>query len=545
MRSAYVDCSNTKAIDYYRASLFNLVVKASKGSNNPKSFCPVIPFYRTMRFAHLFLPFVALMIVLSGMSCMSGNNLGLFENATNVGDSPLGGSAQFDAKSATYTVTGSGSDIYGTYDEFYYVWRQVSGDVTLAADVEFADTTGHMYRKAGWMLRADLEADAPYVDVLVHADGLIALQYRSERGGETSEVLAAVRSPATIRLERTADLFTAYVDRPGEHTRVIASVTVELPESAYAGLVVCAHDASVQETAYFTNVRLDELGTFEERIVESTLEIIDRKTGDRQIVRQAREHFEAPNWSPDSLQLVYNSSGLLYWIPVEGGEPQQIDTDFATRCNNDHGFSPDGTELVISHSPEGGSSTIYILPAEGGTPRQITEHSPSYWHGWSPDGETLVYCARRDGEYDVYAISVNGGEETRLTTAPGLDDGPEYSPDGRTIFFNSVRTGQMKIWRMDPDGTSQAQVTPDDEYGDWFPHPSPDGRWIVFLSYDKSVEGHPPNRNVVLRIMPIDGTAPPQVLATLFGGQGTINVPSWSPDSRHFAFVSYRLVGGS
>ena len=231
-------------------------------------------------------------------------------------------------------------------------------------------------------------------------------------------------------------------------------------------------------------------------------------------------------------------------MPVDGGDPQMIDTGFANRCNNDHGFSPDGRELVISHSPEGGSSLIYILPAQGGEPRQVTALAPSYWHGWSPDGSTLVYCARRNNEYDVYAISTSGGEEVRLTTAPGLDDGPEYSPDGQTIFFNSVRTGQMKIWRMDPDGSNQMQVSPDDDYGDWFAHPSPDGRWIVFLSYDKSVEGHPPNKNVLLRIMPADGTAPPRRLATLFGGQGTINVPSWSPDSRHFAFVSYRLIGG-
>ncbi len=498
-----------------------------------------------MRFAHVFPLVLVLVMMLSGISCAPDYNLGFFEGETNVGDSPLGGSARYDATSDTYTVTGSGTDIYGTADEFYYVWSLVTGDLSLSADVEFADTTGHRYRKAGWMVRADLEADAPYVDVLVHADGLIALQYRSRKGGETEEVLAAVRVPATIRLERTANLFTAYVDRPGERTRVIASVTMELPEMAYAGLVVCAHDASVQETVYFTHVQMEQWGTFDERTVESTLEIIDSQTGDRQIVRQALEHFEAPNWSPDSLYLVYNSGGLLYKIAVEGGRPQQINTDFATRCNNDHGFSPDGTELVISHSPDGGSSTIYILPAEGGTPRQVTEHSPSYWHGWSPDGATLVYCARRDGEYDVYAISVTGGEETRLTVAPGLDDGPEYSPDGETIFFNSVRTGQMKVWRMDPDGANQLQVTPDDEYGDWFPHPSPDGQWIVFLSYDRNVEGHPPNRNVVLRMMPMDGSAPPHVVAQLFGGQGTINVPSWSPDSRHFAFVSYRLVGTS
>jgi Tol biopolymer transport system component len=166
--------------------------------------------------------------------------------------------------------------------------------------------------------------------------------------------------------------------------------------------------------------------------------------------------------------------------------------------------------------------------------------TPSYWHGWSPDGKTLAYCGERNGEYDIYTIPTEGGEEKRLTTSPGLDDGPDYSPDGQTIYFNSVRTGTMQIWRMKADGSDQQQVT-SDQYNNWFPHPSPDGKWIVLLSYEKGVTGHPANKDVMLRMMPAGG-GEIQVLAKLFGGQGTINVPSWSPDSRNVAFVSYRLV---
>lgn len=470
-------------------------------------------------------------------------SLGIFEGATNVGEPTVSGHANYDELTRTYAISGGGADIDGTRDEFYFLWRQVYGDLSLVADVEFDDSDGHRYRKAGWMIRSSLDDDAPYVDALVHADGLIALQYRLEPGGETHQLLAPVRAPATLRLERTGDLFTLYVQKQAERTRVIGSVTVPLSDFPYVGLVMCAHDDSTLETAYFKNVDMNLMGEFDERVVESTLEIIDSQTGDRKIIRQATEHFEAPNWSPDSLELVYNSGGLLYRISVDGGIPEVIDTGFANRCNNDHGFTPDGRELIISHAPEGGSSLIYVVPSEGGEPRLVTPLGPSYWHGVSPDGETLVYCASRNGEFDVYAIPKAGGEEIRLTTAPGLDDGPEYSPDGQTIYFNSIRTGQMKIWRMDANGDRQQQLSPDDEYADWFPHPSPDGQWIVFLSYDRSVEGHPPNRNVWLRIMPADGSEPPRVLATLFGGQGTINVPSWSPDSRHFAFVSYRLVG--
>jgi TolB protein len=258
-------------------------------------------------------------------------------------------------------------------------------------------------------------------------------------------------------------------------------------------------------------------------------------------VRHAREHFEAPNWSRDGKQLIFNRGGLLYTLPVEGGEPRLIDTGFANRCNNDHGLSPDGTQLAISDQSQGdGRSVIYVLPATGGTPRRVTKHAPSYWHGWSPDGKTLAFCAERGGEYDVYTIPAEGGNETRLTTSPGLDDGPDYSADGQWIYFNSERMGTMQVFRMRADGSEQQQLT-SDGYADWFPHPSPDGRWVAFLSYAKDVKGHPPNKDVMLRMMPAGG-GEIQVLAKLFGGQGTINVPSWSPDSTRLAFVSYRLA---
>jgi Tol biopolymer transport system component len=268
---------------------------------------------------------------------------------------------------------------------------------------------------------------------------------------------------------------------------------------------------------------------------------MDIRSGVRSIVRRAAEHFEAPNWSRDGRTLIYNKDGKLNALPVSGGTPLVINTGFADRCNNDHGLSPDGNELAISHHGKDGKSMIYIIPRQGGEPRLITPLGPSYWHGWSPDGKTLAYCAERNGEFDVYTIPASGGEERRLTTTPGLDDGPDYSPDGAFIYFNSVRSGQMKIWRMSADGSGQTQVTPDDAYGDWFAHPSPDGKLIVFVSYDRTVEGHPANKDVVLRIMPAAG-GEPRILANLFGGQGTMNVPSWSPDSKMISFVSYRLL---
>src|SRR5437867_947050 len=196
--------------------------------------------------------------------------------------------------------------------------------------------------------------------------------------------------------------------------------------------------------------------------------------------------------------------------------------------------------LAISDQSQERKSLIYLLPTAGGTPRRLTRLGPSYWHGWSPDGKTLVFCGERNGEFDIYTIPVDSGDEKQLTSSPGLDDGPDYSPDGKFIYFNSERTGTMQIWRMKPNGADQEQVT-SDEFNNWFPHPSPDGKWLAFLSYEKEVTGHPVNHPVRLRLLPLAG-GPSQELAKLFGGQGTINVPSWSPDSRQIAFISYELI---
>jgi Tol biopolymer transport system component len=270
----------------------------------------------------------------------------------------------------------------------------------------------------------------------------------------------------------------------------------------------------------------------------SALEVVP-VAGDRHVIYTTSDHIEAPNWSHDGQYFIFNSNGRLFKLPAAGGAPSAIDTGAMVHCNNDHGLSPDGSQLAISDQSSG-SSKVYLLPTGGGMPRLITPVGPSYWHGWSPDGRTLAFCGQRGGEFDVYAVSVEGGAETRLTTATGLDDGPDYSPDGKFIYFNSIRSGSMQIWRMKADGSDQTQITQDD-YDNWFAHPSPDGRWIVFLTYPKGTEGHPANKDVMIRLLPTAGGTP-RILTKLFGGQGTMNVPSWSPDSRQIAFVSYRPI---
>jgi len=267
------------------------------------------------------------------------------------------------------------------------------------------------------------------------------------------------------------------------------------------------------------------------------------------VIYYAPGRFEAPNWARDGSYFLFNRNGHLEKLNVTDGAPEIIDTGGQNRLNNDHGLSPDGTQLAISDNSQATKTTegnpshdslVYVVGSSGGTPRQITKNAPSYWHGWSPDGQTLAFVGQRNGEFDIYAIPVSGGDERRLTTAKGLDDGPEYSPDGHYIYFNSERTGHMQIWRMKSDGSGQEQVFSDD-YNDWFPHISPDGKWMVFLTYQRDVTGHPENKNVMLQLMNLENQKI-AVLANLFGGQGTINVPSWSPDSKSLAFTSYALL---
>ncbi len=281
----------------------------------------------------------------------------------------------------------------------------------------------------------------------------------------------------------------------------------------------------------------------QEQQLTSKLEIYDVTTGTRDIIYEEKGHFEAPNWSTDGNYLIFNQEGLLYKLSLQNPIKELIPTGKADRCNNDHGISPDGKTLAISNNDRiegvsGGTSRIYTVPIEGGEPSLVTPDYPSYWHGWSPDGKYLVYTARRNGDYDIYRIPATGGKETRLTTVKGLDDGPEYSPDGKYIYYNSMESGKMEIWRMNPDGGQKEQLT-QDSYSNWFAHPSPTEEHFVYIAYLKDQgDRHPAMKEVALRLFNLQ-TKEIQTLCSFTGGQGTINVPSWSPDGKRFAFVSY------
>jgi TolB protein len=475
----------------------------------------------------------------------SSGLVGMFEAHRDVGTVLHAGSTDFDASTKTYTVTGSGNNMWGTEDDYQFAWKKMSGDVTLTANISFIGLGGVPHRKGVLMIRQSLDADAVYVDAALHGNGLTALQFRDEKGAVTHDIESNIFSTQRMRLEKRGDFFYLSLSGGSEELHPAgASIRVPIKGPYYVGIGVCSHDKNAVETAVFSNVEVAEAppaAADEPTTLYSTLETIAVTSTDRHVLYVAPEKFEAPNWTRDGNGLIFNRDGRIVHMALTGGPIQTIDTGFAIRCNNDHGLSPDGALLAISdQSREDHRSLIYIVPSGGGTPRRITQKAPSYWHGWSPDGQTLAFVGERNGEFDIYSILAGGGEEERLTTALGLDDGPEYSPDGQYIYFNSERTGIMQIWRMRPDGSEQEQVNSDDS-NDWFPHISPDGKWMVFLSFEKDVKGHPPNQNVTLRLMSLRDKKV-TVLAKLFGGQGTINVPSWSPDSTQVAFVSYQLV---
>lgn len=478
----------------------------------------------------------------------AAQDLGPFEGVTDVGE-PQTGSTVYDPEDQSFSIVGSGTNMWADRDEFRFVWKRMSGDFILRTRAHLLGEGVDPHRKIGWTIRPTLDPGSPHVTAAIHGDGLTSLQFRRAAGAETEQVVSPDSAPDIIQLERRGNRFIMSVATMGEtFTREEVS-DVALGDEVYVGLFVCAHNPEVLERATFRDVRIivpaaEDFTPYRDYL-GANVEILDLDNRHRRIVYSAPQALQAPNWTLDGAALIYNADGRLYRFDLATREPRLIDTGEIVRNNNDHVISFDGSMLGISSaSPEGEQSVIYTVPIEGGVPRRVTPNAPSYFHGWSPDGRYLVYTGGRGGEWDIYRIPAEGGEETRLTTAEGLDDGPEYTPDGEWIYFNSTRSGTMQIWRMRADGSDQQQVT-DDGFNNWFPHISPDGRWIVFLSYGPEIapDDHPWYKEVYLRLMPAAG-GEPEVIAYVYGGQGTINVPSWSPDSRQIAFVSNSAATG-
>ncbi|HUC84661.1 MAG TPA: hypothetical protein VL970_05660 [Candidatus Acidoferrales bacterium] len=492
-------------------------------------------------------------VVASGM-LFAGSSpaapIGEFENHGDIGAPKLAGTASYDPAEQAYTLSGAGTNMWFGADQCHYAWKKLRGDFILRTRVQFIGQGAVAHRKIGWMVRPSLDADAPYADCAEHGSGLTSLQFRRTKGANTEELVLSITNADVLQFERRGSSFIFSGARYGEPFVSVQLDNLDLGGDVLAGLFICSHSADAVEQAVFRDVRIivpaapnftpyqDYLG--------SILEILEVQTGRLREIYSSPQPFEAPNWTRDGKSLIYNLSGRapghgrLVRFDLATKETSILPTGSATNNNNDHVLSFDGTMLGVSGrgSNAGGQSQIFTLPLAGGEPRLITPQAPSYLHGWSPDAQWLVFTGGRNNKFDIYKIPAAGGDEIRLTEAPGLNDGPEYSPDGTFVYFNSSRTGKMQIWRMKPDGSNQERVTNDD-FNDWFPHISPDGKWMVFLSFGNDVkpDDHPYYKHVYLRLMPVDG-GDPKVIAYVYGGQGTINVPSWSPDSRHIAFVS-------
>jgi Tol biopolymer transport system component len=350
-----------------------------------------------------------------------------------------------------------------------------------------------------------------------------------------------------VRLEKHGDTFTLYLSLHGEPLHPSgAAIKLHLAEPFYAGIGLSAHDPSAVETATFSHLEYEQLAppaASPALALYSTVQAIavDPAVPRSVVVYTARARAQAPNWSRDGHSLLFNQAGRLYTVPVDGqGTPQPLDTGAATNCSGSHGFSPDGKWLAVSCSMPGMTGRhLAILPSAGGAPRLLTT-SVSYFHSWSPDGKTILFTRSSGGSNNIYAISVDGGPETALTSGSGISDDPDFSADGQFIYFNTDRWGGMQIARMKPDGSNVEQIT-FDHFKNWTPHPSPDGRSIVFLSYNPEVTTHAANQDIALRILSTaDGTI--RVLCTTVGGDGSMNVANWSPDSKRLAFVSYQML---
>ena len=378
----------------------------------------------------------------------TGQGLGEFEAHGDVGQVKTAGTVAYDTDTGAYTLTGSGTNMWAGSDEFFFVWKKMRGDLILSADAEFPGEGVEPHRKLGWMIRASLDTDSPYVDIARHGDGLTSLQFRRDKGAETEQIVAEITAADVLQLERRGRRYVMSVARRGDTFETAELTDIELPDEVYVGLFICAHNPDVVETGRFTNVRVtvpapDDFTPYRD-YYGSRLEIMDVDTGLRRVVHTETDSLQAPNWTRDGKALIYNRNGALYRFDIATGAVSKIDTGFATDNNNDHVISFDGTQLAISDQSDGhgGVSQVFTVPIGGGVPKLVTKQGPSYFHGWSPDGRWLVYTGGRDGAWDIYKIRSNGsGDEIRLTDNEALDDGPEFSPDGKWIYFNSTRGG--------------------------------------------------------------------------------------------------------
>jgi len=456
--------------------------------------------------------------------------LGPFAATTDLGPAPTPGAARHDPLLQTYKLC-TATALGGAGDTGFLLWRRIRSSCFLQARTALPSGGA-----AGLVVRASLDPLAPALAVVRQAGGTTTIRVRRTAGDAVEVIHLADASADMLQLEQRGSDVAVSVARFGDLFSRHVCHGLAFGAEVVFGLLAGGE-------AHFDNVRLARPAPADFRpyhdYIGSELELIDAATGHRTIVHHEDDSLQAPNWTPDDRALLCNRNGRLWRFDLATRTMALVDTGDQVRNNNDHAISFDGKMLGIS---SGETSRVYTVPIGGGQPKLLTPEGPSYFHSWSPDGRYLIFTAARGGcgpLMNLYRVPAAGGPEERLTDTPGaLDDGSEYTPDGRWICFNSTRTGRMQLWRMRPDGSGQEQLTFDDT-NNWFPHVTPDNKSIVFITYGPEIAAadHPFYKHVYFRTLPLDGGTP-RVLAYVYGGQGSMNVNSWSPDSRRFAFVS-------
>jgi TolB protein len=469
--------------------------------------------------------------------------LGIFDGHEDIGKVKYQSSVVYYEDREEYQIGTAVTDSEDNKEAFNFIWKKLNGDFIMYAEVRLAekDTTSSI--RLGCMIRSSLDKNATNINASVNQKGIATLNFTKTSADSSQESKFLLKDADVIQLEKKDDNYIIRVAKFGEPFITEQVKGVNLGEDVYVGLFMWSENQSTSKKAVCSNIRITIpvpaiLSVFRTDIA-SNLEVLDVETGKRKIIYSDTNSVHAPIWNKDGSTLIYGKQGYLYKLPLSEKVPELINTGTIKNNSNDHVLSFDGKMLALS-IPLTGGPLIYTVPVDGGRLKQLNKKGPSYPHGWSPDGKVVLFSASREGEFEIYKVAASGGKEYGITNVPGMDDCPEYSPDGKFIYFISNRTGTMRVWRMKPDG-SDAEVVTTGDFNDWFPHISPDGKWIVFLSYSKdevSASGHPSYRQVYLRLMPISG-GQPKVIAYIYGGQGSINSPCWSPDSKKIAFASY------
>jgi TolB protein len=492
----------------------------------------------------------------SADAASSPGMLGLFEGQSDIGSVAPPGSASYDPATHNYTITSAGANTWYHVDDFHFLWKKASGDMALTAEVSFPPITynhePNPHRKALLMFRQTLDAGGIYVDAAPHGSGLVALQYRRERGANSQDIELNIDAPRTLRLEKRGDVFTLFLSMTGEPIHQVgASITLHLKEPFYVGIGAVSHDVGTTDAFVFLHVTLQPLASMPKGApsnLYSTLQTIQIEDQFRRamMIRTVPASIQSANWAPDGKSIYAYEDGhvvkIPYLDPAAGGTPEIVDTGPLVDCGGNYGISPDGHTLAMTCAEaKGGLHQVYVMPARGGgTSVKLTQGPiPSYFHAWSPDNKTIAFTRGSAGKADLFTVAVTGGAETRLTHDT-VNDGPDYSPDGKYIYFDSSRSGSMQIWRMLPDGAGAEQLT-DDANVNTSPHVSRDGRTIAFLS-------QPPGSGAdigpaAVKVMAAgDGLI--RTVVDFLGYRNSFSTYGWG-DANHLAFVSYqRLPAG-